>query len=329
MPRRLSVEVYVDGVRAGDRTILGRAITLIESQRADDQVLARQVIDSLLPATGRAHRVGITGVPGAGKSTFIEALGGQLCAAGHRLAVLAVDPSSARSGGSILGDKTRMESLARDPRAFVRPSPSLGTLGGVARHTRETMLLCEAAGYDIVLVETVGVGQSEVMVAHLVDTFVLLMIPGAGDELQGIKRGIFELADLLVVNKADGEGLAAAAVARREYAAALHLMQPRVEAWRVPARTASARTGDGLHVVWQDILRHRQALEACGEWRRARRSQQVFWMWRAIEEGLMAAFRRSCGGSIDAAEDDVQALRRSPDRAAAELVAGFVALRNP
>ncbi len=328
MPRRLSIEVYVDGVRAGDRTILGRAITLIESKRADDQRLAREVIDRLLPETGRAHRVGITGVPGAGKSTFIEALGGRLCAAGHRLAVLAVDPSSARSGGSILGDKTRMETLARDSRAFVRPSPSLGALGGVARHTRETMLLCEAAGYDIVLVETVGVGQSEVMVAHLVDTFVLLMIPGAGDELQGIKRGIFELADLLVVNKADGEGEAAAATARRDYAAALHLMMPRVEGWRVPALTASAKTGDGLDAAWQGVLRHREVLEAGGEWRRARRSQQVFWMWRAIEEGLMAAFRRAAGARIDAAEDDVRALCRSPDRAAAELIEGFLAARD-
>lgn len=326
MSRRLSIDAYVEGVLSGDRSVLGRAITLIESQRADDQTLAREVVDRLLPETGRAHRIGITGVPGAGKSTFIEALGGRLCGDGRRVAVLAVDPSSARSGGSILGDKTRMERLARDPRAFVRPSPSLGALGGVARHTRETVLLCEAAGYDVVLIETVGVGQSEVMVAHLVDTFLLLMIPGAGDELQGIKRGIFELADLLAVNKADGEAESAAARARRDYAHALHLMQPRVADWTVPALTCSARTGAGLDRVWEEVLRHRSTLEESGEWQRARREQQVFWMWRAVEEGLMTAFRRGAGvaEALAAAEADVRALTRSPDRAAGELVSIFV-----
>jgi len=326
MSRRLSIDAYVEGVLRGDRSVLGRAITLIESQRADDQALAREVVERLLPETGRAHRIGITGVPGAGKSTFIEALGGRLCADGRRVAVLAVDPSSARSGGSILGDKTRMERLARDPHAFVRPSPSLGALGGVARHTRETVLLCEAAGYDIILVETVGVGQSEVMVAHLVDTFLLLMIPGAGDELQGIKRGIFELADLLAVNKADGDAEAAAARARRDYAHALHLMQPRVAGWTVPALTCSARTGAGLDRIWEEVLRHRATLEESGEWERSRREQQVFWMWRAVEEGLMTVFRGGVGvaEAIAAAEADVRALTRSPDRAAAELVASFV-----
>jgi len=326
MARRLSIDAYVEGVRAGDRPTLGRAITLIESQRADDQLLAREVVERLLPETGRAHRVGITGVPGAGKSTFIEALGGRLCGAGQRVAVLAVDPSSARSGGSILGDKTRMEQLARDPRAFVRPSPSLGALGGVARHTRETVLLCEAAGYDVVLIETVGVGQSEVMVAQLVDTFVLLMIPGAGDELQGIKRGIFELADLVAVNKADGDGEVRAAQARRDYAHALHLMKPRLAEWTVPALTCSARTGAGLEALWQEVLRHRRKLEETGEWQRARQSQQVFWMWRAIEEGLMTAFRGAPGvaEALARAQVEVRSLRRSPDHAAAELIASFV-----
>jgi LAO/AO transport system kinase len=326
MPRRLSIDAYVDGVRAGERPLLGRAITLIESQRGDDQALARAVVERLLPETGRAHRVGITGVPGAGKSTFIEALGTRLCAQGHRVAVLAVDPSSARSGGSILGDKTRMQSLAREPRAFVRPSPSLGALGGVARHTRETVLLCEAAGFDVVLIETVGVGQSEVMVAQLVDTFLLLMIPGAGDELQGIKRGIFELADVLAVNKADGSGEAAARRARRDYAYALHLMQPRSAGWQVPALTCSARTGAGVDEVWAEVCRHREVLEASGDWQRTRRDQQVFWMWRALEEGLMTAFRGAPAvkGALAAAIDEVRALRRSPDHAAAELIARFL-----
>ena len=235
--QRLDVDEYVAGVRAGDRALLGRAITLIESQRPDDQKRAQQVVAALLPFTGGAHRVGITGVPGVGKSTLIEALGTHLTAQGRRVAVLAVDPSSLRSGGSILGDKTRMQSLARDPRAFVRPTPTLGALGGVARHTRETLLLCEAAGYDVVLVETVGVGQSEVMVAQLVDCFVVLMLAGAGDELQGIKRGILELVDILAITKADGDGAAAAGRARSEYAMALHLMRPRHPAWTVPVLT--------------------------------------------------------------------------------------------
>jgi LAO/AO transport system kinase len=239
--QRLAVEEYVAGVRAGDRAVLGRAITLCESLRADDQARAQAVVAALLPFTGGAQRVGITGVPGVGKSTLIEALGGHLTAMGKRVAVLAIDPSSLRSGGSILGDKTRMPSLARDPRAFVRPTPSLGALGGVARHTRETLLLCEAAGFDVVIVETVGVGQSEVMVAQLVDCFVVLMLAGAGDELQGIKRGILELVDVLAITKADADP-SAAARARGEYEAALHLMRARHAGWTVPVLTCSAVT---------------------------------------------------------------------------------------
>ncbi|MCB9701801.1 MAG: methylmalonyl Co-A mutase-associated GTPase MeaB [Myxococcales bacterium] len=325
MPRRLPLDAYVDGVRAGDRAIVGRAITLIESQRADDQALGRALIERLIGDTGRAHRIGVTGVPGAGKSTFIEALGTRLCAAGHRVAVLAVDPSSARSGGSILGDKTRMQELAREPRAFVRPSPSLGALGGVARHSREAVLICEAAGYDLVLIETVGVGQSEVMVAHLVDTFLLLMIPGAGDELQGIKRGILELADLVAVNKADGDRVTAAERARRDYGHALHLMQPRSAGWQVPVLTCSAQSGAGIDALWAKIVEHRRHLEASGEWQRSREEQQVFWMWRALEERLLAEFRGhpAVQARLGAIEAAVRSRRLSPDHAAAELLALF------
>ncbi|MBK8265429.1 MAG: methylmalonyl Co-A mutase-associated GTPase MeaB [Nannocystis sp.] len=322
---RLSVEEYAAGVAAGDRAALGRAITLIESGRADDQAAAAALIERVMPATGEAHRVGISGAPGAGKSTFIEALGGLLTAAGRRVAVLAVDPSSVRSGGSILGDKTRMQELARDPRAFVRPSPSLGALGGVARHTRETMLLCEAAGYDVIVVETVGVGQSEVMVAEMVDSFVVLMIPGGGDELQGIKRGILEVADLVVVNKADGELAAAASRARQEYAAALHLMSPTSPAWTPEVMCCSARTGEGIAAVWARLVAHRAALEASGEWQAARREQQVFWMWRAIEAGLMRAFYEDAAvvAKIEEVTAKVRARELSPDHAAAGLLAVF------
>ena len=289
--RRLSVSDYVSGVLAGERAVLARAITLIESQRAEDQALARAVIEQVLPRAGAAHRIGVTGVPGVGKSTFIEALGKHLTSQGLRVAVLAVDPSSARSGGSILGDKTRMQELARDPAAFVRPSPTHGALGGVARHTRETMLLCEAAGHDVVLVETVGVGQSEVVVAQLVDSFLVLMLAGAGDELQGIKRGILELADVLAVNKSDGDNLAAARRARAEYAGALRYMTAKTPGWRVPVVTCSGLTGDGVAALWDTICEHRGALERTGEWERQRREQRLHWMWGAVERGLLRRLR--------------------------------------
>ena len=320
---RLGVEEYVAGVRAADRAVLGRAITLVESRRPDDEVVAQALVAALLPFTGGAHRVGITGVPGVGKSTLIEALGSHLTATGHRVAVLAVDPSSLRSGGSILGDKTRMPSLARDPRAFVRPTPAQGALGGVARHTRETLLLCEAAGHDVVLVETVGVGQSEVMVAQLVDSFVVLMLAGAGDELQGIKRGILELVDVLAITKADGEGAAAASRARAEYQGALHLMRPRHPAWSAPVVTCSALTGDGIAGLWQAIVEHRAALMAAGAFTESRARQQVYWLERAIEAGLLDRFHRdpAVQRRRAALEAEGRAGALSPGHAAAQLLA--------
>ena len=322
---RLGVEEYVAGVRAGDRAVLGRAISLIESQRVDDQAAAQAVVAALLPWTGGAARVGITGVPGVGKSTLIEALGSLLTAAGRRVAVLAVDPSSVRSGGSILGDKTRMPRLARDPAAFVRPTPAQGALGGVARHTRETLLLCEAAGFDVVLVETVGVGQSEVMVAQLVDCFVVLMLAGAGDELQGIKRGILELVDVLAITKADGDGAEAARRARAEYLGALHLMRPKHPAWTPPVLTCSALTGEGVAALWQAVVDHRAALTAAGAFAGVRAQQQVYWMERAIEAELIGRFQRdpAVQRGRAALEAEVRAGRLSPDHAAAQLLTLF------
>src|SRR5438105_279028 len=241
------------GIRAGERAVIARAITLVESRRADHQQAARRLVQELLPATGNAIRVGITGVPGVGKSTTIDALGTFLTAAGHKVAVLAVDPSSTRSGGSILADKTRMARLGSDPNAFVRPSPSSGTLGGVAAKTRESMLICEAAGYDVVLVETIGTGQSETMVADMTDFFLVLMLPGAGDELQGLKKGVVELADMIAINKADGDNVARAKAAAAEYRAALHILAPKSPHWSPPVVTYSALTEDGIDQLWAQV----------------------------------------------------------------------------
>jgi LAO/AO transport system kinase len=271
-------------LRAGERAALARAITLAESKRADHQHAARALVQNLLPHTGTAVRVGITGAPGAGKSTTIDALGSHLTALGHRVAVLAVDPSSARTGGSILADKTRMARLAVDPRAFIRPSPSAGTLGGVAARTRETLLLCEAAGYDVVLVETVGTGQSETAVADMTDFFLALMLPGAGDELQGLKKGLVELADMIAINKADGDNAARARVAAAEYSAALHILTPRLTEWQPPVVTYSALTGDGIAALWEHVLEHRRRLTASGALAERRREQQVKWMWALVED---------------------------------------------
>lgn len=279
-----------DRVLAGERAALAQAITLVESRRADHRAQARALLERLAPRAGGAHRVGLTGVPGAGKSTTIEALGGMLTAQGRRVAVLAVDPSSGRTGGSILGDKTRMGRLAVDPAAFIRPSPAGGTLGGVARKTREAMLLCEAAGFDVVIVETVGVGQSETAVAEMVDIFITLLIPGGGDELQGIKKGLIELADMVVVNKADADP-AAAARSARDYRAALHILQPASPLWSPPVLTASGLTGEGLAPLWAQVERHRTVMEAAGERARRRAEQDARWMWSQVGERLDRAFR--------------------------------------
>jgi len=287
---RLTVEDYVHGVRRGDRGILARAITLIESSSSDHQARAQKVIQALLPHTGRAYRVGITGVPGVGKSTFIEAFGCHLCELGHKVAVLAVDPSSTKSGGSILGDKTRMEHLCRRPEAFIRPSPSGKTLGGVARKTRETMLLCEAAGFDVILIETVGVGQSEVTVRSMVDFFLLLILPGAGDELQGIKKGIVEQADAILVTKADGQNRFRAEQARQEYGTALHYLAPSTPGWTTPVALSSAVTGEGIPEFWQSVLKYYRELEPQGVIAARRQEQSLQWFHDLIRESLESRF---------------------------------------
>ncbi len=288
-----SIDDLARGIAEGNRASLGRAITLIESGRPDHLEQAQELLARLLPRTGKAHRIGVTGVPGVGKSTFLDAFGSRLTERGHRVAVLAVDPSSSVSGGSILGDKTRMERLARDPRAFIRPSPSGGSLGGVARKTRETILLCEAAGYDIVFVETVGVGQSEIVVAGMVDCVLLLLLPHAGDELQGIKRGILELVDLVAVNKADGERLGAAREARQQYLSALKFIRPASPGWRPPVLTVSAREGSGLDDLWQRIEEHRRLLIESGGLEAKRRQQRLEWLRSLVEDEVLGAFRRS------------------------------------
>jgi LAO/AO transport system kinase len=278
-------------VRDGDRAMLARAITLIESKRADHQNKAHQLVQALLPDTGKAIRVGITGAPGVGKSLTIDTLGTHLTGKGHKVAVLAVDPSSTRTGGSILGDKTRMARLAIDDNAFVRPSPSSGTLGGVAAKTRETMLLCEAAGFDVVLVETVGIGQSETTVADMTDFFLALMLPGAGDELQGIKKGLVELADMIAVNKADGDNIKRATIAAAEYRAALHILNPRSPNWTPPVVTYSALTGNGVAELWEQVLLHRERMMQSGERATLRREQQVKWMWSMLEERMFSRLK--------------------------------------
>lgn len=323
--RRLSVEQYVAGVLAGERGVLSRAITLVESRKATDQPLAQALMAQLLPHTGRSIRVGITGVPGVGKSTFIEALGMQLLGQGHRVAVLAVDPSSSLTGGSILGDKTRMVRLSLAERAYIRPSPSGLSLGGVARRTRETLLLCEAGGFDVILVETVGVGQSETVVADMVDFFLALMLPGAGDELQGIKKGLLELADAIVINKADGDNLSRARSACREYSAALHYLRPRSPHWKPEALTCSALTGDGLKDVWSCILRHRQLMAEQGGLELLRQQQRQKWMWELIRERLLQTFRSHTGVQtlLPELEEAVRTERMTPDAAALRLLSCF------
>ncbi|AWT54096.1 methylmalonyl Co-A mutase-associated GTPase MeaB [Mycolicibacterium smegmatis] len=285
--KAVNVHELAQSIRDGDRSALARAITLVESTRADHREQAQQLLLDLMPEAGSAMHVGITGVPGVGKSTTIEALGMHLIEAGHRVAVLAVDPSSTRTGGSILGDKTRMARLAVHPDAYIRPSPTSGTLGGVAKATRETIVLLEAAGYDVILVETVGVGQSEVTVAGMVDTFVFLTLARTGDQLQGIKKGVLELADVIVVNKADGEHAVEAKAAARELSGAIRLIYPRESLWRPPVLTMSAVEGTGLPELWETVLRHREVLEEAGEFEARRRMQQVEWTWSMVRDAVL------------------------------------------
>ncbi|MEM7681010.1 MAG: methylmalonyl Co-A mutase-associated GTPase MeaB [Planctomycetota bacterium] len=305
-PKRtaLGVEDYVQGVASGDRAVLARAITLMESARPSDRQTARAVLTQLMPRTGKAMRIGITGVPGVGKSTFIDRFGMDRLAEGAKLAVLAVDPSSSVTGGSILGDKTRMAKLGREPGAFVRPSPAGRTLGGVARATREAMLLCEAAGFDLVLVETVGIGQSETVVSEMTDVFLALMLPGAGDELQGIKRGLIELADVLAVNKADGEAKPAAERAAAEYRGALRCMQPRHPDWATPVLTCSAATGDGLDKLWARLSAYHGLLTQTGELEARRQQQSLRWVWAQVEDRLREALRRDA--QVSAMAPDIE-----------------------
>lgn len=291
-PRRLTVDDYVAGVLAGNRAILARAITLVESNSPMHEAQAQEVLNRLLPHTGKAKRIGITGVPGVGKSTFIESFGCQLVERGHKLAVLTIDPTSARSGGSILGDKTRMEKLSVAPNAFIRPSPAGDSLGGVARRTRETMLLCEAAGFDTILIESVGVGQSEITLRSMVDFFLLLLLPGAGDELQGIKKGIVEMADLVLINKADGENHMRAEHARADQDAALHYLQPATPGWKTEVALASALTGEGLPETWARIEKFYAELGAKGVIAKRRQQQALEWLNALIQDELRRRFER-------------------------------------
>ncbi|GAB3909931.1 methylmalonyl Co-A mutase-associated GTPase MeaB [Kibdelosporangium lantanae] len=316
---------FVKGVLAGERAVLSRAITLVESTRADHRQQAQEMLVELLPHAGGAHRVGITGVPGVGKSTFIDALGTSLTAAGHRVAVLAVDPSSSRTGGSILGDKTRMARLATDPGAFIRPSPTSGTLGGVARATRETIVLMEAAGYGIVLVETVGVGQSEITVANMVDCFLFLTLARTGDQLQGIKKGVLELADVIAVNKADGDHEKEARKAARELSGALRMLRTGEELWTPPVLTCSGLTGTGLDTVWEQVRQHHQVLDEAGELAAKRSRQQVDWTWAMVRDALMSRLRdhpdvRAVTGEVEA---EVRAGRLTATLGAERILKAF------
>jgi LAO/AO transport system kinase len=319
--RSPDVAEFARAIRAGERATIARAITLTESKRADHQQTARALVQELLPLTGKAVRVGITGAPGVGKSTSIDALGTFLTGTGKKVAVLAVDPSSARTGGSILGDKTRMARLSADANAFIRPSPAAGTLGGVAAKTRETMLLCEAAGYDVILVETVGIGQSETAVADMTDFFLALMLPGAGDELQGLKKGLVELADMIAVNKADGDNMPRAKAAAAEYRAALHILTPRSPNWVPPVITYSGLTGDGIELLWGKVLEHKSKLSQTGEITAWRREQQVKWMWSMFDDRLRTQLRSdpTLRARLPQLEGEVSAGRLSPAVAADEI----------
>jgi len=320
-----------DGVLAGNRRALAQAITLIESTRNDHRAAASALLQRLMPHAGNSIRLGISGVPGVGKSTFVEALGNHVIDSGHRVAVLTVDPSSAISGGSILGDKTRMELLSRRPEAYIRPSPAGTTLGGVTRRSREALILCEAAGFDVVIVETVGVGQSETKVADMTDMFVLLQLPGGGDELQGIKRGIMELADLILINKADDELQALAERSAAEYRNALRLLHPRSANWKVEVQTCSARDGVGIAEVWDAVLQHRETLESSGQLMQRRAAQARDWMWSEVSESLIAALQVDAGvrKQIPALEAAVSEGEIPPTVAASQLLDIFLNHQKP
>jgi LAO/AO transport system kinase len=326
MGRSVDVPALVEGVLAGDRRAVARAITLVESHRTDHRERAQELLVELLPHAGAARRVGISGVPGVGKSTFIDQLGVTLTAAGSRVAVLAVDPSSARSGGSILGDKTRMARLSVDPQAFIRPSPTSGTLGGVAQATRESMVVVEAAGYDVVLVETVGVGQSEITVAEMVDSFLFLTLARTGDQLQGIKRGILEIADVIAVNKADGPGAPDARKAARELAGAIRMLRGHGEDWQVPVLTCAGLTGEGLDEVWAKLVEHQDRRRASGAFDEQRRSQQVRWTRQLVRDGLEHRLRAHPGVRAAAPELEkaVLAGELTPALAAQQLLETFL-----
>jgi len=319
------VETIANGVKKGNIRSLAKAITLIESRNPDHSKAAADLLDELLPAAGNSIRVGISGVPGAGKSTFIEALGMLLIRQGHKVAILAVDPTSQLSGGSILGDKTRMEELSREKNAFIRPSPSGDTLGGVARKTRETMLLCEAAGFDVIIVETVGVGQSEVTVASMVDFFLLLQLPNAGDELQGIKKGVMEIADAILVNKAEGDNRPKAELARQQYENALHLLRPKSANWQVPALLCSALHNQGIEDIWQIILDFTERMKQTNEFETKRRLQATDWMWTLVMDDLKDLFLRdkNVAAMIDRIQAGVRQGVSSPGAAARRLIDAF------
>lgn len=323
--RQLTVDEYVEGVLAGNRAIIAQAITLVESNSERHMELAQEVLKRLMPHTGKSLRIGFTGVPGAGKSTLIEAFGTMLCDRDHQVAVLAIDPSSTLSKGSILGDKTRMENLSRHKNAFVRPSPSAGTLGGVARKSRETMLICEAAGYDVIIIETVGVGQSEITVRSMVDFFLVVMLTGAGDELQGMKKGVMEIADSIFINKADGNNKQAALTARAEYNNLLHFLQPATEGWETKAYTVSALTGEGVPNIWDVIKDYETVTKKSGVFQRRRQQQTLNWVHTMIEEQLKNSFYQhpAVKANLPAIESQLLQDETSPTLAVKQLLALF------
>ncbi len=331
MQRELTLAETVDGVRRGDRAVLARAITLIESSKLEHAALAQDVLQALLPYSGQAIRLGITGVPGVGKSTTIDQLGINLLAQGHKVAVLAIDPTSRRTGGSILGDKTRMGRLAVSDQAFIRPSPTAGTLGGVTRKTRETMVLLEAAGFDVVIVETVGVGQSETAVADMVDFFLVLLLAGGGDELQGIKKGVIEIADMIAINKADGDNVERAERAAGDYQGALHILTPHSATWSPPVVTISGRDNLGLDALWANVLAHRQAMTASGELAERRQAQAVAWLRDMLADRMMATLRSdpAVAAATPGLEAEVRAGRLLPTKAADQLLAMLGQVQRP